>query len=75
MNGERRVVYVGTGRGSRKNALGRVGFFEPEADWRHRLAHEMEETCQEMARRGLRLIQVVPVLSSASYRGSWTEGL
>ena len=74
MNAESRVIYVGTGRGSRKSALGRVGFFEPEADWRRRLAQDMEQTCQEMARRGLRLIQVVPVLSSANYKGSWTEG-
>lgn len=74
MDAESRVVYIGTGRGSRKSALGRVGFSEPEADWRRRLAREMEEACQEMARRGLRLIQVVPVLSTASDKGSWTEG-
>jgi hypothetical protein len=74
MNAESRVVYIGTGRGARKNAWGRIGFSEPEADWRRRLAQEMEEACQEMARRGLRLTQVVPVLSSASGQGSWTEG-
>ena len=74
MNTESRVVYIGTGRATRKNALGRIGLYESERDWRKRLAREMEDACQEMARRGLRLIQVVPILSTATWKGSWTEG-
>ena len=69
-----RVIYVGTGRRSRGQILGRVGMYESERAWRQRLAQEMEEVCQEMARRGLRLVQAVPTLSSASFQGSWTEG-
>jgi hypothetical protein len=34
----------------------------------------MEDACQEMARRGLRLTSVVPTLSSSAFQGSWTEG-
>ncbi len=74
MSEESRVVYIGGGRESRKNALGKVGFSEPETEWRKRQAQALEEACQEMARRGLRLTQVVPVLSSVSGQGSWTEG-
>jgi len=74
MNTERRVVYIGTGRAMRKNPLGRIGLYESERDWRKRLAREMEDACQEMARRGLRLTQVVPILSTATWKGSWTEG-
>ena len=74
MSVESRVVYIGSSRRSRKNALGLVGFSEHESEWRRRLAHEMEEACQEMARRGLRLTHVIPVLSTANYKGSWTEG-
>ena len=70
-----RVIYVGTGRRPRGRVLGRVGLYESERAWRQRLAQEMEEACQEMARRGLRLIQVVPILSSASVQGGWTEGV
>ena len=68
-----RVVYVGTGR-RRGRKLGPVSPYESEQAWRPRLAQEMEDVCQEMARRGLRLAQVVPVLSSVSLQGAWTEG-
>ena len=70
-----RVIYIGTGRQPRPRLLGRVGLYEPERAWRRRLAQEMEEACQEMARRGMRLIQVVPALSTATWQGSWTEGV
>ncbi len=69
-----RVVYIGTGRQPRTRFLGRIGRYESERAWRQRLAGEMEDACQEMARRGLRLIQVVPILSTATWKGSWTEG-
>ncbi len=69
-----RVVYVGTGRQRGDRWLGIVPRYEPERDWRHRLAQEMEDAAQEMARRGLRLINVVPVQSSVSMQGGWTEG-
>ena len=71
---ESRVVYAGTGRRVRTRLLGIFGIYEPEREWRQRLAQEMEDACQEMARRGLRLTAVVPVLSSSSFQGSWTEG-
>jgi hypothetical protein len=70
-----RVVYVGTGRQPRRRFLGSLSVFEPERDWRQRLAQEMEAACQEMARRGLRLVDVVPALSAESMKGSWTEGV
>ncbi len=72
-----RVVYVGTGRRPRSGFLGLIGAYEAERDWRQRLAKEMEDASQEMARRGLRLTQVVPVLSSSTWNwnGSWTEGV
>jgi hypothetical protein len=54
--------------------LGIFGIYEPEREWRQRLAQEMEDACQEMARRGLRLTSVVPTLSSGAFQGSWTEG-
>ena len=64
-----RVMYVGSGRQ-------RVGMWqwEPESEWRQRLATEMEQACQEMARQGLRLLTVVPVMSSGDLKGGWTEG-
>lgn len=34
----------------------------------------MGDVCQEMARRELGLAQVIPVLSSVSLQGAWTEG-
>jgi hypothetical protein len=74
MSEESRVVYVGGGRESRKNALGLVGFTEPETEWRKRQAQDLEVACHEMARLGLRLTQVVPVLSTTANAGSWTEG-
>ena len=65
-----RVVYVGGRRFG--------GFFslkrQPERTWRQRLANEMEEVCQEMASHGLRLFTVVPIKSSASFQGGWTDG-
>jgi hypothetical protein len=69
-----RVIYVGTGRRRRSGVLGLVGMFEHERCWRERLAKEMETVCEEMQRRGLRLKEVVPVLSAESFKGSWTEG-
>ena len=69
-----RVIYLGSGRIRRTGFAGWLGSFEPERVWRQRLAQEMEDVCQELARRGLRLIQVVPVLSAESFKGSWTEG-
>ena len=69
-----RVVYVGTGRQRLSRWLGIFPRFEPERVWRQRLATEMEAAIQEMARRGLRLTHVVPVLSSVSMQGAWTEG-
>ncbi|MBF8267771.1 MAG: hypothetical protein HW388_1279 [Dehalococcoidia bacterium] len=64
-----RVMYVGSGRK-------RVGMWqwEPEREWRQRLATEMEQACQEMSRHGLRLLTVVPVLSAGDMKGGWTEG-
>ena len=69
-----RVIYLGSGRIRRTGFAGWLGLLEPERVWRQRLAQEMEDACQEMARRGLQLIQVVPVLSAESFKGSWTEG-
>ena len=57
-----------------KWVLGRMTGQESDADWRRRLAAEMEDACQAMARRGHRLLQVVPVLNTANDKGSWTEG-
>jgi len=69
-----RVVYVGTERRLNRRLFGSIGLFEPERGWRLRLAQEMEDACQEMARRGLQLTQVVPVYSAETFKGSWTEG-
>jgi hypothetical protein len=69
-----RVIYVGTARQRRVDGWRWLGLFEPERVWRQRLAQEMEDACQEMARRGLRLNQVVPVVSAESLKGTWTEG-
>lgn len=69
-----RVVCIGSGRQPRPRLLGRMGLYEAERTWRRRLAQEMEAACQEMARRGLRLVQVVPLLSTATWQGTWTEG-
>ena len=70
-----RVIWVGTGRRSRRRRLfgGNVGH-EPEREWRERLAQEMNEACDEMASDGLRLAGIVPVHSSGDLRGGWTEG-
>ena len=72
-----RVVWVGTGRRSRRGSRrffgGNVGN-EPEREWRERLAQEMNEARDEMASRGLRLAAIVPVQSSGDLRGGWTEG-
>ena len=35
--------------------------------WGQLLAKDMEEACQEMARRGLRLFQVMPVQTSSAW--------
>ena len=69
-----RVVYAGTDRQPRSRVFGRIGLYESERAWRQRLAQEMEDACQEMARRGLYLVAVVPTLSSTTWQGSWTEG-
>ena len=66
-----RVRYVGTGR--RTGRWGRST--QPERDWRQQLASEQEAVCEEMTLDGLRLAHVVPVLSSAEFRGGWTEGV
>ena len=69
-----RVIYVGAGRQRTRRLLGFIPVYEPEPEWRQRLASEMEDVSQEMARRGMRLSQVVPILSSVSLQGVWTEG-
>ena len=70
-----RVVYVGTER--RREVFGplKLKRHEQERTWRQRLAQEQEDACAEMSRQGLRLVNVVPVLSSADLRGGWTEGV
>ena len=71
-----RVVYVGTGRRfSFRRFLETLKGHEQERTWRQRLAQEQEDACAEMSQQGLRLINVVPVLSSADLRGGWTEGV
>ena len=70
-----RVIYVGTGRQPTPGVRGFFGRREPEDEWRQRLTAEMDDICREMARRGYRLVQVVPALSSIALQGSWTEGL
>ena len=54
-----RVIWVGTGRRARRFAT------ETERAWRERLAQEMNEARDEMASRGLRLTDIVPVHSSS----------
>ena len=66
------VVYVGTGRRG-KWWWGPAK--ENERLWRQRLAKEQEEVCADKAQQGLRLVNVVPVLSSGDLRGGWTEGV
>jgi hypothetical protein len=72
--GDSRVVYVGSSRRRTGRWLWLVPRYEPEHEWRQRLATEMEDACAEMSRRGLQLVHVVPVLSSVSMQGAWTEG-
>ena len=72
--GDSRVIYVGDSRRRTGRWLGLFPRYEPEHEWRQRLATEMENACEEMSRRGLHLVQVVPVLSSVSMQGAWTEG-
>ena len=69
-----RVIYIGAGRRLKRRWFGRPGLAGPECEWRQCLAQEMEDACQEMSRRGLRLVQIVPVISAGAMRGSWTEG-
>jgi hypothetical protein len=69
-----RVIYIGSERRLKRRWLGWLGMYEPEREWRQRLAQEMETACQEMSRRGLRLVGVIPVLNAQSMKGSWTEG-
>jgi hypothetical protein len=70
-----RVVYLGTSRRQKRRWFGWLRSPEPDGEWRQQLALEMEAACQEMSRRGLRLVQIVPVMSAASLRGSWTAGV
>jgi hypothetical protein len=72
--GDSRVIYVGNSRQRTGRWFGVFPRYEPEHEWRQRLATEMEATCAEMSRRGLHLVHVVPVLSSVSMQGAWTEG-
>jgi hypothetical protein len=72
--GDSRVIYVGSSRQRTGRWFGMFPRYEPEHEWRQRLATEMDAACQEMSRRGLSLVQVVPVLSSVSMQGAWTEG-
>ena len=72
--GDSRVIYVGSSRQRTGRWFGMFPRYEPEHEWRQRLAPEMESTCAEMSRRGLSLVHVVPVLSSVSMQGAWTEG-
>jgi hypothetical protein len=72
--GDSRVIYVGSPRKRTERLFGLIPRYEPEHEWRQRLAAEMDDVCVEMGRRGLGLVQVVPVLSSVSMQGSWTEG-
>ena len=72
--GDNRVIYVGSSRQRTGRWFGMFPRYEPEHEWRQRLATEMENACEEMSRRGLHLVQVVPVLSSVSMQGAWTEG-
>src|SRR5690349_5884719 len=61
--GDSRVIYVGSSRQRTGRWFGMFPRYEPEHEWRQRLATEMDAACQEMSRRGLSLVQVVPVLS------------
>ena len=70
-----RVVYLGSKPRVRRRWFGWLRSPEPDGDWRQQLAQEMEAACQEMSRRGLRLVQIVPVMSAVGLRGSWTEGV
>ena len=65
------VVYVGSGRRSKWWWPTR----ENERAWRQRLAQEQADVCADRAQRGLRLVNVVPVLSSTGFQGAWTEGV
>ncbi len=64
-----RVIWVG-GRRSRGGFLGFLRD-EPEQEWRERLTQEMNEACDEMATRGLRLARIVPVARSHELYGGW----
>ena len=72
--GDSRVIYVGSSRQRTGRWFGLFPRYEPEHEWRQRQATEMDDACAEMGRRGLYLMQVVPVLSSVSMQGAWTEG-
>ena len=48
---------------------------ENEHRRRERLTKEQEDLCANRSQEGLRLVNVVPVLSSGSFQGSWTEGV
>ena len=68
---EYQVRYVGTGRRTKWWWPAR----EDEGLWRQRLAKEQEDICIDMTQQGLRLVNVVPVLSSTGFQGAWTEGV
>lgn len=69
-----RVIYLGAERRRKRRWFDWFGLSEPDPDWRRRQAQEIEDACQEMSRRGLRLVQIVPVLTAGNLRGSRTEG-
>jgi hypothetical protein len=73
-DGEHRVIYIGAESQPHKGFWGRMIGRESNSGWRRQLAAEMEDACQEMTRRGHRLLQVVPVLNTAYEKGGWTEG-
>jgi hypothetical protein len=72
-DGESRVIYVGADQQPRTGFWDRINRKESDSVWRSRVAAEMEDACREMTRRGHRLIQVVPILGTSNYKGSWTE--
>lgn len=72
--GRHRVIYIGTDRKPHHGFWSRMSGQTADGDWRRQVAAEMEDACQEMTRRGHRLLHVVPVLNSVNDKGSWTEG-
>ena len=69
-----RVVYVGRRRRQRFKFLDFTSYSEDENTWRQRLATEMEDVCREALQQGLHLTHVLPVTSSETLKGGWTQG-